>query len=64
MVKKYAHKETKEIVTDVMIKEKSLSKSDYTSNWLGRIVIFDAEKSEIAKQINIKKKGEYAIKVK
>ncbi len=30
----------------------------------GRIVVFDAEKSEIAKEIGIKEKGNFAIKVR
>jgi len=30
----------------------------------GRIVVLDAEKSEMAKKLNIKKKGNFAIKVR
>ncbi len=40
------------------------SSSDLTNSWKGRIVVFDTEKSEIAKKLNIKIKGEYAIKTK
>jgi len=36
----------------------------FTDNWKGRIVIIDANKSEIAKKVNIKVKGEYAIKIR
>ena len=36
----------------------------FTDNWQGRIFILDANKSEIAKQIKIDVKGEYAIKVR
>ncbi len=36
----------------------------FTTNWQGRINILDPEKSDIAKKIEIKVKGEYAIKVK
>jgi DNA-directed RNA polymerase subunit E" len=36
----------------------------FSTNWQGRIFIIDAEKSDIAKKIGIKVKGEYAIKVK
>ncbi len=32
-------------------------------NWKGRILIADAERSDIAKKIGVKVKGEYAIKV-
>lgn len=37
---------------------------DYTESFKGRIVVLDAEKSEIAKKINIKDKGNYAIKTR
>jgi len=33
-----------------------------TDSWEGRFYIFDAEKSEIAKNLKINSKGEYAIK--
>ena len=36
----------------------------FSTNWQGRIYIADPEKSDIAKKIGIKVKGEYAIKVK
>jgi DNA-directed RNA polymerase subunit E" len=36
----------------------------FSTNWQGRIYIIDPEKSDIAKKIGIKVKGEYAIKVK
>ena len=35
-----------------------------TDNWKGRIFIMDANKSEIAKRVGIKVKGEYAIKIR
>lgn len=35
-----------------------------SDNWQGRVYILDADKSEIAKKIEIKQKGEYAIKVR
>lgn len=38
--------------------------TDFSSNWKGRMVIEDPEKSEIAKKLGITMKGEYAIKVK
>lgn len=37
---------------------------DLTTNWEGRIIITDANKSEIAQKLNLKIKGEYAIKAK
>ncbi len=36
----------------------------FSDNWKGRIFILDADKSEIAKEIGAKSKGEYAIKVR
>ncbi|MBD3354362.1 DNA-directed RNA polymerase subunit E'' [Candidatus Woesearchaeota archaeon] len=38
--------------------------NQFSTNWQGRINILDPEKSEIAKKIGIKEKGEYAIKVR
>ncbi len=38
--------------------------TSFSENWKGRIAVLDAERSEIAKKIGIKSKGEYAIKVK
>ncbi len=37
--------------------------NQFVDNWKGKLVIFDADKSEIAKRVGIKVKGEYAIKV-
>lgn len=36
----------------------------FSTNWQGRISIIDPEKSDIAKKLGIKVKGEYAIKVR
>ena len=38
--------------------------SDLTTSWKGRIIVFDMEKSEIAKKLGVKENGEYAIKTK
>ena len=38
--------------------------NQFSTNWQGRITITDPEKSEIAKKVGIKVKGEYAIKVR
>ncbi len=37
---------------------------DFVNSWKGRIVILNLEKSEIAKKLDIKREGEYAIKTK
>lgn len=64
MAKKLAHKETKQLIPEAQMREKSLKKADYTPSWQGRINIIDVDKSEIAKKIGIKNNGEYAIKVR
>ncbi|MEK6907367.1 MAG: transcription elongation factor subunit Spt4 [Nanoarchaeota archaeon] len=38
--------------------------NQFTNTWKGRITILNAEKSEIAKKLEIKKDGEYAIKTR
>ena len=38
--------------------------NQFTMNWQGRINILAPEKSDIAKRIGIKQKGEYAIKAR
>jgi DNA-directed RNA polymerase subunit E" len=38
--------------------------SDLSPNFQGRIAILDADTSYVAKKMNIKQKGEYAIKVR
>ncbi len=35
----------------------------FTNDWVGMVIIVDAEKSEIAKMLDIKKPGRYAIKL-
>lgn len=37
--------------------------TQFTTNWKGRITVVDARKSDIAKKVGIKQKGDYAIKV-
>lgn len=37
---------------------------DLTESWKGRMYIIDANNSEIAEKVDIKSKGEYAIKVR
>ena len=36
--------------------------TNFSTNWKGKIVILDPVKSEIAKKMEIKAKGDYAIK--
>ena len=38
--------------------------TQFTTTWRGRINILDTKKSEIAKKIDIKVKGEYGIRVR
>ena len=38
--------------------------NQFSENWKGRIFISDPAKSEIAQEMEIQVKGEYAIKVK
>lgn len=37
--------------------------NQFSESWKGKLIILDTEKSEIAKKLGIKTKGEYAIKV-
>lgn len=37
---------------------------EYTEAFKGRIVVLDPDKSEIAKKINLKEKGDFAIKTR
>ncbi len=64
MAKKLASKKDKLLLTEAEIKELKLNRSDFSDSWQGRLFINDMEKSHIAKEIGITKKGEYAIKVK
>ena len=64
MAKKLASKHSKEILNEQEIREKGLNKSDFTPTWQGRLHILNVEKSKIAQKTNIKKEGEYAIKIR
>jgi RNA polymerase subunit RPABC4/transcription elongation factor Spt4 len=64
MAKKLASKTTKRLLSDVEIKEKNLSKGEFTPTWQGRVYVLNVEKSYIANKTNIEEKGEYAIKVR
>ncbi|MBU2496478.1 MAG: DNA-directed RNA polymerase, subunit E'' [Nanoarchaeota archaeon] len=37
--------------------------NQFSENWKGRVIVLDEEKSEIAKKLKIKGKGEFAVKV-
>jgi len=39
-------------------------KNQFVSNWKGRIIIIDKDKSVLAKKINAEVNGEYAIKLR
>ena len=34
----------------------------FSNNWQGRVIVLDANKSEVAKKMGVKVKGEYTIK--
>lgn len=38
--------------------------NSFSTNWQGRLAVFDADKSIIAKNVGITVKGEYAIKAR
>ena len=38
--------------------------NQFVENWKGRIIVLNAEQSEIAKKLDISKKGIYALKTK
>ena len=38
--------------------------TEFTTTWMGRITIMDPDKSEIAKKLDIKIAGNYAIKAR
>lgn len=63
MAKLLANKNTKELLTDIEIKEKRLNSGEFIQTWKGRVVVTNASKSIIATKMGIEKDGEYAIKV-
>ncbi|MCA9485593.1 MAG: hypothetical protein KC506_01990 [Nanoarchaeota archaeon] len=62
MAKLFASKQTKELMTDAEIKKANLDKDGFTDTWKGKIVVINPEESEIAKNLKIQKKGEFAVK--
>ncbi len=53
----------KELVKSVMLYIWEINQ-EYSEEIKGRVVIFDSENSEVAKNAKITKKGTYAIKIK
>ena len=64
MVKKFASKRTKKLLTEKEIKEKGLNKSDFTGLWYGRVHMLKPEKSHISEKAGMQEEGEYAIKIR
>ena len=38
--------------------------NQFVTSWKGRVIVLNPEQSEIAKKLNVKKKGTYAIKTR
>lgn len=64
MAKLLANKITAELKSEAEIKEENLRKDDFTEGWRGRINVLNPEKSEIAGKLNLKSKGNFAIKTR
>lgn len=62
MARLFASRKTRELLTDAEIKKQNLNKEDFTDTWKGKIIVLDPEESEIAKNLKITKKGEFAVK--
>ncbi|MFT7615719.1 MAG: RNA polymerase subunit RPABC4/transcription elongation factor Spt4 [Candidatus Woesearchaeota archaeon] len=62
MAKKRAGKYTKVLTTDDV--SPMDPKEPLTSTWMGRIMVSNAQRSQLAKKLEISKEGEYAIKVR
>ena len=64
MTKKLASRTTKEILLETELKDKGVNKADFSPTWQGRIYVLNPEQSGIAAKLNLKKQGEFAIKVR
>lgn len=62
-VKREVCKKTKKFMDDPNFKDHE-ALNGTTTNWQGRIIILNPEKSDIGKTIGYTEKGEYAIKVR
>ncbi len=63
MAKREVCKKNKMFVDDKNF-PKNMQDEARTTNWQGRIFVFDPKRSFIAQKISADRKGEYAIKVK
>lgn len=64
MAKQLAHKKSKRLLTQSEINEQKLNTGEFSENWQGRVFFIRAEKSRIAKEMDVEENGEYAIKVR
>jgi len=64
MGRKLANKTSKALLNESEIKEQGLAIGEFSTNWQGRIVFLDTEKSFIAHKMGVEKPGEYALKVR
>lgn len=62
MSRKKANKDTKMLIDGDVDPE--TGSRDLSTNWQGKVIVLDSEKSVIAQKMGLKKKGEYAIKVR
>ncbi len=64
MAKQLAHKKTKRLLTQPQITEQKGNIGEYTTNWQGRAYFIDIKRSQVAQNMGVEQKGEYAIKVR
>jgi RNA polymerase subunit RPABC4/transcription elongation factor Spt4 len=62
MVKEKAHKVTRRIIESKEVK--NYNADELVDTFKGKVVVFDPERSEIAKELDIKEKGAFAIKLR
>jgi RNA polymerase subunit RPABC4/transcription elongation factor Spt4 len=62
MSRKKANKDTKMLVEGDV--DHDTGSRDLSTNWQGRVIVLNTEKSVIAEKMGFKKKAEYAIKVR
>jgi len=61
MVKEYACKQCKMLTTGKVCP--NCHSTDLTAEWSGLVIILDVKRSQVAKALNIKTPGKYALKV-
>ena len=64
MAKQLAHKKTKRLLTPTQISEQKQNVGEFTGNWQGRAYFIDVKRSQVAQNMGVEQKGEYAIKVR